>query len=759
MRSSCGQFHTVLVHLLIGMMLAIPFAVPFTTPSSLTAALAPDPAHAQSPTATSTATATATSTATATKTGTPTATATPNSPEQTATAGGATLTPTNTSTATATATGTATATATHTATATIYYVDETGGSDSNTGASWAQAFLTIQKALDIATAGAQIWVAEGTYYPDRGPSQINNARTSTFSLKDGVAIYGGFVGTETLLSQRDVAANVTILSGEIQQDANPSNNAYHVVSSNGNASTALLDGFTITGGNANGSDPNDRGGGIYTFNNSQAQFANLTITGNIASLIGGGVANFNSNHARFTNVTISGNTATSGGGVFNFYGSPRFTNVTISGNDATNGGGVSNISSDASFTNVTISGNAATINGGGVSNISSDASFTNVTISGNKAASGGGAYNENSRGLSFTNSIIWGNNTQMVNNNSVPTYSHSLVESRNLGGTNLDGSDPANDPLFVATEPFTNASTTAGNYRLQSSSPARDKGNNAANTTSTDLGGNPRIFNGTIDLGAYEVQTVPPPVTPTATPTNTPTHTPTATPTNTPTPTVTPTATPTTGIIGGRVWIDTDADGRQDTGEPGFVGSEVYLLTAGTDGEFGTPDDVTVATTAGGINGIYAFPPLAPNTYAVLFELPTGYRFTIQDVDGMANILTDSDADPDTGRTNEIVLQAGDVLDYIAAGLVVVPTATPTATPNAPELTATAGGATLTPTATRTATPTATPNAPELTATAGGATRPWGTSPRPTYREERDGARGGAAPIRSRIIRRSCSRL
>ncbi len=67
---------------------------------------------------------------------------------------------------------------------------------------------------------------------------------------DGVAIYGGFAGTETELSERDWENNVTILSGEIGDPATTADNTIHVVVSIGQNGTAVLDGFTITKGNA-----------------------------------------------------------------------------------------------------------------------------------------------------------------------------------------------------------------------------------------------------------------------------------------------------------------------------------------------------------------------------------------------------------------------------------------------------------------------------------------------------------------------------
>ncbi|NJL34868.1 MAG: hypothetical protein HC893_14725, partial [Chloroflexaceae bacterium] len=174
---------------------------------------------------------------------------------------------------------------------TIYYVDKDRPDDSGDGLTWATAKRNLQTALALASAGAEIWVADGTYYPDEGTGQTNDNRASTFSLKDGVAIYGGFAGTETLLSERDVAANVAILSGDLQQNDTPNfgnnaDNALHVVTGSGTDSTALLDGFTITAGNADDSIPSfdcvlECGGGIHNIGGSPT-FTNVTISGNTA---------------------------------------------------------------------------------------------------------------------------------------------------------------------------------------------------------------------------------------------------------------------------------------------------------------------------------------------------------------------------------------------------------------------------------------------------------------------------------------------
>ena len=162
----------------------------------------------------------------------------------------------------------------------------TAGGSGDCG-SWATA-CDLQAALSVATSGDEIWVVAGVYTP-------GTYITSTFVLTEGIALYGGFAGTESARNERNWATNVTVLSGDI--DSNDWNtdtnniaeswldivgdNAEHVVSSGYTAINAVLDGFTITAGKNTGS-----GGGLF-YDEGNPTLANLVFSGNQSDSGGG----------------------------------------------------------------------------------------------------------------------------------------------------------------------------------------------------------------------------------------------------------------------------------------------------------------------------------------------------------------------------------------------------------------------------------------------------------------------------------------
>ena len=224
------------------------------------------------------------------------------------------------------------------AVAVVVFVDPsaTGAGD---GSSWADAYTTVQGGVDAASPGDSVWVKQGAY-------RAAFATATVLVMKDGVAVYGGFTGTETDLAERSSDPALTILSGD--QAANDpgtlTDNSYQVVLG---ASNATLDGFTVTAGNAVGAFPAFRGGGMYNDSVTNLEIVNVAFIGNTAGS-GGGMRNIlSSSSPALTNVTFIGNTAsTSGGGMYNgsaadssFSSSPTLTNVTFSGNIASSGGG------------------------------------------------------------------------------------------------------------------------------------------------------------------------------------------------------------------------------------------------------------------------------------------------------------------------------------------------------------------------------------------------------------------------------------
>ncbi len=396
------------------------------------------------------------------------------------------------------------------AVATVIYVDSTA-SGAEDGTSWADAYTELQSALLSAPpAGTQVWVAAGTYYPVSNPSDPPTQldKSATFQLLDGVSVYGGFAGTEGALDERDPSVNVTILSGDIGVPANNDDNIYHVVTGSGTDSTAVLDGFTITSGNATEDAAELNGGGILNVGGSPT-ISNMVISNN-EGVFGGGMFNFDGSSPTVTNVTFIGNSAQRAGGMYNNLNSHSILiNVTFVSNSASSrGGGMTTSSSSPTLTNVTFHDNSAPRGGGLHNAFGGNPTLINVTFSENSATEDGGSiYNESSSPV-ITNSILY-NNTQgtqdeIYNVGGTPTVRYSIVEGGYTGTGNLD-----QDPLLG---PLQDNGGFTQTMALGSGSPAIEAGNDA-DCPATDQREISRPQGAHCDIGAYEFVDNDPPDT------------------------------------------------------------------------------------------------------------------------------------------------------------------------------------------------------------------------------------------------------
>ena len=346
----------------------------------------------------------------------------------------------------------------------VRYVDANappGGS----GLSWSTAFNNLQEALDSAAASEgyvnEIWVATGTYTP----AEPGGDRTATFQLISGVALCGGFAGGETSPDQRDPEANVTVLSGDLNGDDGPDftpngENSYHVVTGSGCDENTILDGFTITGGNADVSAyPYGWGAGVYTQAGSPTLIA-CTLTRNTARYLGGGM--------------------------FNDDGSPTLINCVFAGNSAGNdGGAMLNYRSDPILTNCTFSGNSSGGDGGAIYNSNSSSTLINCVFAANLAGEyGGGLYGYNGSST-LSNCILWGNSDSGGTDESAqicegtPSINYCCVQgwTGSLGGVGNIG----DDPLFVDGDgPDGVFGTEDDDLRVSPGSPCIDAGDNDA---------------------------------------------------------------------------------------------------------------------------------------------------------------------------------------------------------------------------------------------------------------------------------------
>lgn len=338
------------------------------------------------------------------------------------------------------------------------------------GTTWASAFNDLHDALCQAARSRgdvqEIWVAQGTYTPDLGTA----LRQLSFRLQNGVALYGGFAGNETLRSQRDPVAHPTILTGDIGLSGDSSDNTMHVVVAEDVDATAVLDGFIVRHGNAdvesvfffirggglrvlaagptienchfennlagqsggaiyceaadpvisfcrftgNIADPDyfPGGGALACFDGSAPQISDCTFSLNLAGYVGGAVTTYDSSPV-FRRCGFVSNQSAYGGAIENGPGSDAaYFNCGFHGNIADfHGGALDIIASDPLIAGCVFTGNVAVANYGGAMTTFAGSSPTivNCTMVSNDGGAVGGAIANDSDGPSVVNCILWEN--------------------------------------------------------------------------------------------------------------------------------------------------------------------------------------------------------------------------------------------------------------------------------------------------------------------------------------------------------------
>jgi hypothetical protein len=374
---------------------------------------------------------------------------------------------------------------------------------------------------------ATTWTVQNT---GDGAANAANCPGSGCRLRDALAAVSD---GDTIDFSVTTPATITLTSGELLVDKSITitGPGADQLSVNGNAAsrvfhvgkTATISGLTITNGSTGGS-----GGGIYN-DHATLTVSKCTLSGN-SNDYGGGIYNdgdYGSATLTINNSTVSGNSASSGGGgIYNIgrFGSVTLTinNSTLSGNLASSGGGIYNYgggslsSATLTINNSTLNGNSAS-SGGGIYNNGQFGSVTltinNSTLSGNSASSGGGisniGYNFGSASLNIGNTILNAGTSgaNIYNNSGTVTSDGYNLSSDNGGGYLTATGDQINtDPMLG---PLQDNGGPTFTHELLTGSPAINMGDpNFTPPPDYDQRGPgyPRVVNGRIDIGAFEVQ-------------------------------------------------------------------------------------------------------------------------------------------------------------------------------------------------------------------------------------------------------------
>ena len=406
----------------------------------------------------------------------------------------------------------------------VVYVTETGGATTKDGSSWANAFdkTQVQRAIDqAAVCGSQVWIAVGTYVPTTYPTGCSDCgsipliatRDVAFALADGVKIYGGFPPTgDPTMADRNPDSFTTLLSGEIGDPSDLTDNAFHVLISVNDGPNTLLDGVTVANAYANGNNTvmiegqniyRSDGGGINlknaTFTLNQVIFRNnysysygpglyfdfktaptpLLVTNcqflsNIGEQESGAIAT--DGPMSFTNCTFRQNTAGySGGAVYDDGRSPlSFVSCLFESNTAGEYGGAIVAGASLTVTDCVFRNNQATkYDGGAIS--SSGGFFTDCVFSSNQAKRSGGAISSSgnvqvTRSRFEGNSAAYGGATDTYSSLTITSssFSQNTATSTTTGGGAVYFTSVSSDVASISACSFSaNVASNGGAYYSQ----------------------------------------------------------------------------------------------------------------------------------------------------------------------------------------------------------------------------------------------------------------------------------------------------
>ncbi len=422
----------------------------------------------------------------------------------------------------------------------IIYVDD-DATGANDGSSWGNAYNYLQDALADANSAekpVEIRVAQGIHKPDQGKNQTLGDREATFQLINGVTLKGGFSGLgKPDPNAWDLDVYEVILSGDLNGDdaevrdpcdllgePTRSENSYHVATGAGTDETAVLDGFTVTGGNADGKPLRNTAGGMFNASGSP-RLRNCVFKRNCSRSNGGGMfIEFDS--PTLNNCVFNGNySPTHGGGLFIHRSNPLLMNCTFTGNfSKIFGGGIFCWTSSPELTGCIFSGNIALYGaGGGMYCRDSSPTLSNCTFAGNRSRNRGSGIYQESGFAALVNCILWRNISGDASWASLITYS-DVPRERVWGEGNISTNplfaDPGywgdgNDPNIVVEPNDPNAIWVDGDYHLKSEAGRWDPDSQTwiqddvtspcidAGDPNSPVGDEPLPNGGIINMGAY----------------------------------------------------------------------------------------------------------------------------------------------------------------------------------------------------------------------------------------------------------------